>query len=366
MTLCLISIVSILISTVKSKCSCDSSDEFIHIDKNLCFTKVIDGTFPLPVSWAFPNLNITDDMKDINGESYFVYQEGNDENEGGYISNPNLEMGGILILSDGLQILFDAGIGEVNPAFVPSDQSATNNLYAHLQRLGCTDIDIVISSHLHFDHTGWNVKYDKSEEKTEENQFPIIPSWGHPTIYFVQNDEYYYWKEFQLDDPLMADLAYSATKHMMVTHVESLVKSGQIALRFGDYPLTSNVYVERCIGHTPGHQCLYLYDDNKELRAMFSGDALHSPFQVTMPDLCAAFDVNQTESTITRHKLVNKAFEGNDILFVPLHFPGIGNVIKCDNCNSQNGLIWRKLNVEDVKKWSANVMGDNKYKQDLR
>ena len=92
----------------------------------------------------------------------------------------------MLIISDDLYILYDTGMGQVNP-FIDLSNTSSMNFPQHLEFLGCTDIDIIITSYLHFDHTGWNVQYEK-DSKGNINTNIIIPSWNHPTVYYVQND----------------------------------------------------------------------------------------------------------------------------------------------------------------------------------
>ena len=64
--------------------------------------------------------------------------------------------------SDGKNILLDAGLGTADPCFVGSSE---NDIHKQLQKVAnitVDDIDYVILSHLHRDHTGWVMKKDEN------------------------------------------------------------------------------------------------------------------------------------------------------------------------------------------------------------
>jgi glyoxylase-like metal-dependent hydrolase (beta-lactamase superfamily II) len=332
---------------------------------------VNDGKIPLTVEWAFPDFDAENSpIRNIKGDSYFEHVEETMLGTPGYVTSNDLKIGGILIVSDDNVMLFDTGMGEVNPIMpLGSDY----NLYQQLSDIGCTDIDIVITSHMHFDHTGWNIRYANTnandnkdgDDNDSDKELLILPTWDQPTVYYVQNDEFYYWTELQIEDESTTDMAIVATKKTISTHVESLVESGQIALRFGDYFVSSNVQVRRCIGHTPGHQCIVLYDENMKALVLFAGDASHTPYQVSDPDLNTAFDTLPDNARQTRNLLVREAFE-NDILFAPIHYPGVGRIVECDDdiCHAKNGLTWIQMSDSDLRQWSKRVREEGK--NDLR
>jgi len=89
---------------------------------------------------------------------------------------------GILIVTPTQKIVFDTGNGIVAPATI---EGRILSLYDQLVELGCEDIDMIVHSHLHGDHTGWDVTYDTNND--------IVPTWPLPTTYVVQSDEYNYW-----------------------------------------------------------------------------------------------------------------------------------------------------------------------------
>jgi len=56
-------------------------------------------------------------------------------------------------------------------------------------------------------------------------------------------------------------------------------------------------------------------------RALFAGDIMHTPLQVTHPDHSSCFDLDPAQSRTTRLRLLGWAAE-NNALILPAHFSG--------------------------------------------
>src|SRR5262249_6170014 len=70
----------------------------------------------------------------------------------------------LLVRAGGTNVLIETGIGDKFDAKFQDlyDIQRTSTLPEEIERHGLApeDIDIVINSHLHFDHCGWNVRRD--------------------------------------------------------------------------------------------------------------------------------------------------------------------------------------------------------------
>ena len=80
-----------------------------------------------------------------------------------------LNVGSFLVRSEGRVILVDTGIGEDASGF---DDAHSGLLPQALADLGvsATDVDVVLMTHLHVDHVGWNVA------TAEDGPAPVFPN----------------------------------------------------------------------------------------------------------------------------------------------------------------------------------------------
>ena len=152
--------------------------------------------------------------------------------------------GGFLVVIEEQLVLFEDGLGTIDPVFEVEVQAA--GLEADLASLGYTrdDVDYVIHSHLHRDHTGWNTYGDITDPTIE---FPNA-------LHIIQQAEYdYYSSTIELKEDCNWDVV-----------IQPLVDSGQIQIADGAQTLVSSedgltrISVLNCSGHTVGHQCAEL------------------------------------------------------------------------------------------------------------
>jgi glyoxylase-like metal-dependent hydrolase (beta-lactamase superfamily II) len=72
-------------------------------------------------------------------------------------------------------------------------------------------------------------------------------------------------------------------------------------------------------GHTPGQMGLLL--DHLSGRAIFCGDALHSPVQIYEPHISTATCTDPSTAIVTRRAILEEATETGRLV-VPAHFRG--------------------------------------------
>jgi glyoxylase-like metal-dependent hydrolase (beta-lactamase superfamily II) len=168
-------------------------------------------------------------------------------------------------------------------------------LAASLTRLGLTpgDIDIVINTHLHFDHAGGNTTLHAS------TTVPTFP-----------NAEYW---EQRLE---WADACYPNERTQATYLAENLrpvEQVGRLRLISGDTWVTSEV---RCIvtrGHTRAHQSVLIESNGK--RAMFLGDLASRTVQIEKLVWISAFDTEPLETLETKRAMQRWAVEAGALLF---------------------------------------------------
>jgi glyoxylase-like metal-dependent hydrolase (beta-lactamase superfamily II) len=215
---------------------------------------------------------------------------------------------------DGPKILVDAGMGDV----VHEHTGERGKLLENLAALGVQpeDIDIVVTTHCHGDHIGWNVAYDGD---TPSLTFPNATHW-------VASQDWEHYSKTENENP-----AFDKS----VKPLESL---GALKLIGGVEQLAPGISTLPTNGHTPGHQCILIESDG--LTAVITGDLFHSVVQVTEQSWCPTFDWNTAMSTQSRKSLLSLALTQEWIVFTGHLTTGssIGNVV------SEGGKsVWKAL-----------------------
>jgi glyoxylase-like metal-dependent hydrolase (beta-lactamase superfamily II) len=171
-----------------------------------------------------------------------------------------------------------------------------------LQRLdgaingGLGSVDCVLCTHLHFDHVGWNTRIVEGRR---------VPTFRNARYIFAR-----------------AELeALDAEDHASVREpsIAPLIDAGLVDLVETDHVLTPHVRLVPTPGHTPGHVSVEI--ESCGARAVITGDVLHTPLQVALPDLTASpFDTDPERATVTRKRFL-EAHADTDRLLLGTHFP---------------------------------------------
>jgi glyoxylase-like metal-dependent hydrolase (beta-lactamase superfamily II) len=177
----------------------------------------------------------------------------------------------------------------------------------YLQRLSAAgvrpeDIDMVLCTHLHADHVGWNTMLRDGR---------WVPTFPNAKYLFSRTDDAY-WDVRK--NPAMAN----DPRHMVYEDsVLPVVQSGQAVLVDDGYNITSKLWVEAAPGHSPGHVLFNLADNGK--RAVFCGDVIHHALQVYAPHWTHMADERPAEGAVSRRRLLESCAEHESLLF-PIHF----------------------------------------------
>lgn len=214
-----------------------------------------------------------------------------------------------LIRSAGTTTIVDTGLGGRRRQGFPQGR-----LDQALKEAGVdpSEIDRVVNTHLHIDHTGWNT-IDR-EDGTREFFFP-------KARWLVQRVEWDYWTQPRfVDDP--------AHPHLAET-VIPLKDSGRLDFAYAEQAIDENLTFVSSPGHTPGHVCIGIASAGE--RAVIIGDASHHPVQLDHPDWSPAFDADPTVSAKTRDRLFNEAADdGRTWIAGHWPFPGIGHIVRLE------------------------------------
>ena len=220
-----------------------------------------------------------------------------------------LYYGCFFIRSQGKTILVDTGMG---PGPHPDRGNRTGDLLNQLKKEGVSpeDVDIVVHTHLHGDHVGWNL--DISGDKPTPN-FPKAK-------YLVPRAD---WEHFT--KPEVLDSAPQVKNYVI-----PLQELGLMELVDSEHIVTDGITTLASPGHTPGHQVILIASQGE--KAMIVGDLLHNKVQVQEPSWCAGVDTDKAQSHRSRESILQRA-ESEDYVIAAGHFhpkDHIGKIVRLE------------------------------------
>ena len=214
-----------------------------------------------------------------------------------------------LIRSAGQLILVDTGIGPRRRAGFPE-----GHLDEALRQVGVRpdEIDVVVHTHLHTDHIGWNT-YDSEDGRRE-----IFFSNAR---FVIQQAEWDYW----MAPEMLAEPRSGALREC----VEPLRDSGRVQLTQGEQTFGEHLVFISAPGHTPGHIAVGIADGDE--RGVVIGDASHHPFHVAHPDWVTPLDWDPAQAAVSRDRLFERALDESRLVMGG-HWthPGWGHVVRLD------------------------------------
>lgn len=198
-----------------------------------------------------------------------------------------LDINLLLVKTKGENILIDAGMGdalsEKHKKIYGIEKPS--NLEGKLSKLDLTpeDIDLVILTHLHADHSGGVVKLDKAGKK-----IPRFPNARH----IVQIKEW--------NDAMSPDERTSAT--YLTENLKLLKDFDLLELIDGEDEVTKGIKVTNTGGHTAGHQAVLIEDGENKI--LCAGDIIPSASHLKIPYV-ASVDLFPLETMTVKRKFLD-------------------------------------------------------------
>ena len=158
-------------------------------------------------------------------------------------------------------------------------------------------VDIVVLTHLHWDHVGWNLTDGR----------PTFPR----ARYLVSRADWEYWTE----PSVLESAPHVRDQVMPLDHLRIM------DLIDGEYQITDELTTIPTPGHTPGHISIMI--SSRGQRGFILGDVAHSPAQAHHTDWNPSFDIDQSQSRKTRHQVLDR-LEADGSLVSAGHFPDSG------------------------------------------
>jgi glyoxylase-like metal-dependent hydrolase (beta-lactamase superfamily II) len=214
-----------------------------------------------------------------------------------------------LVRSDGRNIVVDTGLGP-RPADAP--ETPWGSLLDDFRNKGVRpeDVDMVVMTHLHRDHVGWNLQSQEGKH---------VPTFPRARYYLSAKD----WEACHQPD-LLRDRFPNAPQ--CVWPLEEL---GLMELMEGEYALTSELTTLPTPGHTPGHMSIMITSQGQ--RGLILGDVLHSTVQVHETEWVSRADIDPEQTRITRRSLMERLErEGTTVAAVHFPAPGFGKIVRLE------------------------------------
>ncbi|MFJ2214371.1 MBL fold metallo-hydrolase [Streptomyces sp. NPDC101062] len=214
-----------------------------------------------------------------------------------------------VLRSAGRTVLVDTGLGHAKP---PEAEGADERDGDFLDRLSAAgvrpeDVDLVVNTHLHNDHVGWNTRL------VDGVWVPTFPN----ARYLISRADFDFWRPSNGHAPRFAETGDRFNDSVLPVH-----QAGQAVLWEGDsHRIDEDLVLEPAPGHTPGSAVLRLESGTD--RALFVGDVIHTPLQVIEPDHDICLSEDRAEAARSRRRLLEQAAATNSLV-VPAHLGGAG------------------------------------------
>jgi glyoxylase-like metal-dependent hydrolase (beta-lactamase superfamily II) len=205
-------------------------------------------------------------------------------------------------------VLVETGVGtKLGRTPSAAGTAASGGLLESLAREGIRpeDVDIVVNSHLHFDHAGGNTII------SEGKPVPTFPR----ARYFIQKGEW--------------EVASRPNERTRATYLaenfEPLEDARQVELVEGETEIVKGLRLVPAPGHTADH-CIVELDSGGEM-ALYVGELAQQPVMLERIAWISAFDVLPLVSLETKRRVVERALERR-ALIVSVHapYPGLGRL----------------------------------------
>jgi glyoxylase-like metal-dependent hydrolase (beta-lactamase superfamily II) len=215
-----------------------------------------------------------------------------------------------LIDAGGLKVLVDtgAGNGKERPG-IPVFGGLRTDFMTRFAQTGFKpeDIDIVVCTHLHIDHVGWNTRWHDSA---------WVPTFPKARYLFPAIDR----EAWDPAKSLYAKLrGREVNANVFEDSVQPILDAGLADCVEDGFSVAPGMVLHNTPGHTPGHMMLEVSDADDT--ALFTGDILHHPMQIFRPDWNSVYCENRAEAAATRRGVVERAAK-TGARIVPAHFGG--------------------------------------------
>lgn len=206
-------------------------------------------------------------------------------------------------------VLIDTGVGndkrrDGSPAWNLRHGTYLDDLAA--AGIAPEDVDLVVITHLHVDHVGWNTRL------VDGRWVPTFPR----ARYLIVGAEWEFWRH---------ERDRGAEPYGVIDDsVVPIVEAGRAVLVDAEHVIDEHLTFEPWPGHTPGHAAVRLRTAGGE--AVFSGDVMHRVVQVAEPQWNSRFCADAAQARASREAFVERHAD-TGTLVLAAHFPRPGYIV---------------------------------------
>jgi glyoxylase-like metal-dependent hydrolase (beta-lactamase superfamily II) len=214
-----------------------------------------------------------------------------------------------VVESAGQRIIVDTCLGNDKPRSFAGWNMLQTSFLADLAKGGFPpdSIDLVLCTHLHVDHVGWNTM--------------LVDGGWVPTFararYLIGRKEWEHWSV--QDDKFVRDPIDDSVRPVVDAGLADLIEDTR--------EITHEIRLEPTPGHTPGHFSVRISSRGQE--AVITGDLMHHPVQCQHPEWNCGFDSDPELARRTRREFLQR-YADQPVLVFGTHFatPSAGHVTK--------------------------------------
>jgi glyoxylase-like metal-dependent hydrolase (beta-lactamase superfamily II) len=253
---------------------------------NVEVVSILDQAFAFPYGAAYPG------VPEAAWQPYKSIYPKCWNSEGAWATNAQV----FLVRSGGQNVLVDMGLG-------PEQQGGPGGqLRANLEAAGVApgDVNIVVFTHLHYDHAGWAVVGGQ----------PFCPNARHLA-----------------PEADWAQVGNTGALFPAKGALDPIQSSGHLELTSGEKSVTPELTIIPTPGHTPGHQSLLIVSAGQ--RGIILGDVFNHPAQANETDWNAGFDFDQDLARQTRRRVMERLEQDGSVV-ASGHYPapGFGRLVR--------------------------------------
>jgi glyoxylase-like metal-dependent hydrolase (beta-lactamase superfamily II) len=214
----------------------------------------------------------------------------------------------LLLRSQGKTILIESGVGGKKGDRDNASPAEEGTLLTSLAALGVApeDVDVVVNTHLHADHCGWNT--------SEGGDGALRPTFPNAEIVVSEQE----WRD-----------ATHPNERTRATYLERNLSAIESRVRLvdGEHQLTDEIVFVPSPGHTEGHSTVVVRSGQEW--GVYTGDLAQHRTQLERTAWVSGLDILPLVSMETKKQLMEECVEaGALIMFCHGPYPGVGRITR--------------------------------------
>ncbi|MGE3855799.1 MAG: MBL fold metallo-hydrolase [Dehalococcoidia bacterium] len=218
----------------------------------------------------------------------------------------------VLLRSQGRTVLIETGVGGKPGDRETATPAEDGTLLTSLAALGVApeEIDVVVNSHLHFDHCGWNTMVDPADGGGER----LVPTFPNAT-YVINAQE---WQDATHPNERTRGTYFARNLDPI---------ADRLTLADGELKITDEVRFVPAPGHTAGHSTVVIRSGQEW--GVYLGDMAQHRTQLERTAWVSSFDVLPLVSMDTKRALIDECIVANAlVMYTHGAYPGVGRMTR--------------------------------------